>query len=556
VTVRKRIPGSTTTEIPWLTVSDIREKTRENGYYFDRKAANKIIHFFEHQIRHVQGELGGQLVVLERWQKRFLRRAFGWMNETGARVVRELWIEIPRKNGKSFLASGLALYLFLADKEPGCRVVCAAADTDQASQVYDVAYGNVIMNRKILDRVGKPYQQKMRRRNKVDQLAVISSRASTKHGSNLHGVIIDEVHVHPDRELIDVLVTSTSSRRQPMTVYLTTAGEIGENAGWELHQYGQMVLDREIEDHSFYAVIYGADENDDWTDEEVWYKANPNLGVSKKLDYMRTQCGKAKMKTSRENKFKQLELNIWTEQSTRWIPMVRFDQCPKEIDYQSLLKQDCFVGLDLASTTDMASVCFLFPTESATFEDDNDTVILSHNYQAIWKYYLPEGRLELVARKYKAMYEAWRDQGVLTLTPGDIIDYSFIRQELIDASGIYNLREIAADPWNATQLLTQLSEVDGFQVVPWRQGFATMSAPSKEFEALVLSRRLNHGGNPIFRWNVKSCAKKEDAAGNIKPDKEKSANKIDGVVSCINALGRAMVHVDYNIYDHRGLKTI
>lgn len=267
----------------------IRRLCRKKKFFWSHRLGNRAVKFAENQITHVKGEFAGRALRLERWQRRMIRRIFGWINLDGTRVTREVYIEIPRKNGKSFLGAFFALYLLFADNEPGAEVVSAAADTEQAALVYDVAKQIVIHNRK-LSSLARTYKRSMAVYKSASKYMVLSADAFTKHGKNLSGIIFDELHAQPDRELVDVLTTSTSARKQPLTVYLTTAGYDRNSICWEKHEYARRILEGVIEDYQFYPVIYGASREDDWTSEETWYKANPNLGVSKRIEYMRAEC--------------------------------------------------------------------------------------------------------------------------------------------------------------------------------------------------------------------------------------------------------------------------
>lgn len=556
-------------DLPWMTVKEIRDICRKEGFYFSKQKGDRIVLFFETQIRHVEGELGRQLIKLEKWQRRKMRRAFGWQQKvprpegvygplprSGSwrfqRVVNEIWLEIPRKNGKSLVASGICLYLLLADSEKGAKVVCAAAEKEQAKQIYKVCYQNVVYNNNFLKKVGEPYLNTISVPKTSSELNILTSKAKTKHGLNLSGIAIDEVHVHPSRELIDVLNTGTSARHQPLTLYTTTAGEIGDNIGYELHNYALMILNREHVDYNFFPIIYAADPLDDWTDREVWKKANPNLGAGKHMAYMEKRFKKAQGSLAAAASFKQLELNIWGEQSTKWIILRRWRENKRDFKLEDVKHLDCFVGVDLSSTTDMTSIVYLFCDVNAGVSEEG-YINLDCVYKVLPFFWLPEDRLITDTEKVTKLYKEWHRKGHLQITEGETVDYNVMRKHLSDFRDILNIHAVVLDRWNATQFARDIAEVDGHNVIAWGQGFASMNSPTKEIEALYRARKLHHDGHPILEYNAKCARIKKDPSGNWKIDKEKSRGKVDGLVALANALGVAMKTNAYNVYNERGL---
>lgn len=522
-------------------------KWREK-YYFDWKKARNAIKFFETELYHYKGDCAGTTLKLENWQHRLIKRVFGWRRrENGTRKYRVVYIEVPRKNGKSFLASGFGLFLLFADGEPGAEIVSAAADREQARNVFDTARQMVLMNPKLAE-YGSVYQKVISVPTTASTYKVISAEAFSKHGLNLHGVILDELHVQPSRELLDVLKTSTSSRKQPLQVYATTAGHDKNSICWEYHEYAQAILDGEIEDESFYPCLFAAREpegNKDplwWAKEKIWYEANPNLGISKTVEYMREEAEKAQKLPGYENTFKRLELNIWTEQSTRWMPISVWDNCKEQYKLEDLKGQVCFAGLDLSSTTDISAFAMLFRDKEGVYRP----------WVHMWT---PEDSMVLRSAKERALFEKFIKEGWLTLQKGAVVDYDVIRETIKSRAQEYKIKEIAIDRWNAQQIATQL-EGDGLTVSFFGQGFASMSAPTKDFGKLLKEEKFKHNGNALLREMLKNITVTEDPAGNIKPDKSKSGSRIDGIVAIIMALGRAIVHKDVKtIYNRRGLIT-
>jgi len=525
------------------TLTQLRKEFAD--YYFDRDEANRVIRFFERELTHQLGDLAGQPFKLEQWQRYILRHFFGWKHrETGLRKYKVLYLEVPRKNGKSILAAGLGLYLTDADREPAARVVCFALNEEQAKEaVFDVAREMVYANAKLNKRI-KPYTKTMVAMHSASRFQLLSGSKRGKHGKNLSAMIGDEVHEWENREVMDALRTSMVTRSQPVEIYLTTAGFDKNSLCYELHEYCMDIQEGELDDPTFFGKIYAADAEDDWTDPKTWAKANPNLGVSVRLDFLRDECAKAKRLPTYENTFKRLHLNIWTEQDTRWIPIEKWDACKAEIREDMLVGRDCYVGVDLSATQDMTAVVLLFPF----FEIDE--------YIVKPFYFIPQDTLELRKTREKALYEKWIREGFLHTTPGGTTDYTFIEHKIItEWPLIYNIKKVSLDQWNATQTSVNLKN-NGAPVEFWGQGFISMNSPCKKFSDLVIDKRIKHDGHPVLRFNVKNVQIQTDPAGNLKPAKDKSKGKIDGVIGILNALGRALLESRASIYDNSGIRTV
>lgn len=518
-------------------------KAEFEKYYFDHVAARRVVRFFEQELKHVKGEASGQPFKLEPWQYKMLRRLFGWKHrESKLRKYRTLYLEIPRKNGKSALCSGLALYCLDADKEQGAEVIAAAADSDQAAIVYQTAREMVQANPKMIQRI-KTYRRSMAVWQTGSSFKVISSIANTKHGLNLSAFILDELHAQLDRELVDVLATSMAYRAQPLQVFATTAGYDKNSICWEYHDYAVKIKEGVINDPTFLAVIYAADPEDNWRDEKTWYKANPNLGKTVKLEFLREQCKKACEVIAYENTFKRLHLNLWTEQDSRWIPIESWDACKENFTIDDFKDRDCIVGIDLATTTDVTAVVAVFPFDDGTFK-------------AFPTFYIPEDSIARRVKKDRIPYDVWVKTGKVIATPGAVCDYDFIRADLNKMREQFNIEEIVIDRWNATQLATQL-QGDDFEVVFFGQGYMSMAAPTKELNSLIISHKFKHNGNEVLRWMAQNVAIEQDAAGNTKPSKRKSKEKIDGIVAILNALGRLIVKQNKtSAYLDRGIVTL
>ena len=493
----------------------------------ERRTADDVVKFWRSCLTHVKGPLAGKPFIPDEWQVRdIIRPLFGTHRPDGLRQYRTAYVEISRKNGKSTIAAAIALYLLLADQEQGAEVISAAADREQASIVFDIARG-MVSNSPLLQSRCKIYRKEIVVPSTNSRYRSISADAYTKHGLNCHGIIFDEVHAQPDRELWDVLTTSTGARLQPLTFAITTAGYDRDSLCWELHEYATRVRDGVVIDPTFLPVLYGAAESDDWKAESTWRKANPGYGISVTREYFAQAAAEAQAVPAREQTFRRLHLCQWTESVTRWLSVDRWDSCRGDYGPDDLLGCPCYAGLDLASTTDLAALSLVFPGE------DGVSRLLTY----FWAPQEAERRRE---RENRVRIAEWARAGHIELTPGDVIDYERIRVKLNELGERYQIKEVAIDRWNATHLVTLL-QGDGFNVIAFGQGYTSMTAPTKELESLVLSSRLQHDGNPVLRWNVANAVVEQDAAGNVKPSKRRSSEKIDGVVATVMALGRAML---------------
>jgi phage terminase large subunit-like protein len=510
-------------------------------FWFDKRAADLAVAFFERLLVHSKGEWAGQPFALQPWQRDdIIRPLFGWKRADGTRKYRRAYIEIPRKNGKSTLSAGLALYLLFADSEPGAEVYSAAADTDQARIVFEEAQ-RMVESSPALSKFGQVYKRSIIVPSAGATYRVISADAHTKHGFNAHGIVFDELHAQPNRDLYDVLNTSTGARRQPMMIMITTAGYDRESICYEQHEYARQVSTGIIDDPTFFAYIAGAEDDDDWTSPVTWAKANPGLGVTIKTDYLETECKRAQASPAYQNTFRRLHLNQWTSQDERWLDMAAWNACSQPLP--DLTGRDCYAGLDLASTTDIAALSLVFPP----VEDGEPYWIKPF----LW---VPEAALIDRARRDRVPYDAWTRDGYMIHTPGNVIDYDYIVDTITEQGKQYNIQEIAFDRWGATLVSQRLTDL-GFEMVQFGQGYASMSSPMKEFHRLVLEQRLAHGGHPVLRWMADNVVARQDAAGNVKPDKERSRSKIDGIVATIMGLDRAVRHAP-SVYDERGVLTL
>lgn len=517
----------------------------DRGLQFDEDVAHKLLKFFA-RCKHSKGEWAGQPLILEPWQQFVIGSLFAWKREDGLRRFRTGYIEVARKNGKTtaFLAA-TGLYLLLADGEPGAEIYSAATKRDQArishAEATRMAKASPLI-RKIVNIV----RDNIHIMDTASKFEPLGADSDTMDGLNVHGALIDEIHAHKTSGVWDVLETATGSRRQPLTVAVTTAGYDRQSLCWNLHEYTEKVLTNTIQDDSWFGIIYTLDEDDEWEDEDVWVKANPNLGICKKRDDMRRLAEKAKEMPSRLNAFQRLHLNIWTQAETKWIPREHWDECGTAVDADGLRGRIAYGGLDLASTADIAAWVLVFPPQ-----------VEQEPYQVLCRFFIPEWAMHERTRKDRVPYEAWVRQGYIAATPGNVIDYDFILAQIDEDMQAYDIQEVAFDAWGASRIQTQLMELGGEDfLVQFYQGYKSMSPAMKELEKVILGHQLAHSNNPVLTWMADNLVVRQDPAGNIKPDKEKSTEKIDGMVALVMALDRSVRHEapKRSVYEDRGLE--
>lgn len=519
------------------------------GAWFDEEAVTRVERFFG-LLRQTKGRWRGTRFDLLPWQVWYiLRPIFGWKHPDGTRIVRTAWIEIPRKNGKSTLSSGLALYLLAADREAGGEVYAAAGDRDQARIVFDAASEMAQGSKALRDRL-QILRSIIRFPRTGSFFRALSREALSKHGLNVSGAVIDEVHVHRTRDLIDVIETGTGSRDQPLIIFITTAdaGEEGSIYA-EKREYLENVVSGRIQDPTFYGVVYGLDESEDWTTPEAATKANPGIDVTVKRDYIARKVQQAQSSPGLQNTIKRLHFNIRTKQTTRWLDLDAWDSNAGLTDLEALKGKECYGGLDLSATSDLTALELIFPEVE---HDDQGPIhhVVSH-------FWLPEGSVEHLVRTTKIPYDHWIRQGFIHMTEGQAIDYDKVIDQISKIAGTHHLRSIGYDPWNAHQTVNDLRG-KGFSMNPIRQGFASLSPPSKELERLIVRKRLRHGGHPVLRWMADVVEVKQDGEGNIKPVKPsraKSSKRIDGIVALVMAIDQMSARDNRrSVYEERGVE--
>lgn len=523
-----------------------------NGCWFNTAAATRVCTFFEKFLRHSKGQQwAGEPFKLLKWQMdEVVKPLFGWMREDGTRRYRTAYIEIPKKNGKSTMCAGFALYGLVGDDEPGSEVYSAAASRDQASIVYREAASMVKSSPSLYKRIDLTESQKHMADARTNSwYKALSADVGTNEGLNIHFLIMDEMHAQKDDKFWSALMYGGAARRQPLQIIITTAGVDEESLCYEYHTKAMQVMRGTLQEDHFFAYVCSAEwaieaaEKEDkeacWRDPKVWRDANPSLGHTITEDSFQEAFKEATNSPRFENDFKRYRLNIWTQQEERWLPLDHWAACGEAFDADDLHGQICYAGLDLASTSDLCAFVLYFPAYGNT---------------ALPIFWVPEDTVKTLAEKGDTSYDMWVKQGFLRTTEGNVTDYDVIRRDINELSELFDIQEIAIDRWNSSHLQTQLI-TDGFEIVPFGQGMASMSAPSKELERLIIGHEIRHGNHPVLTWNVGNVAAQRDAADNIKPSKAKSKKKIDGVVALIMALGRAMVRPEDtgSVYNTRGI---
>lgn len=524
--------------IPWPECPP-KIKTPEpdelRGARFDPSRVDKVLKAFG-RLRHTQGQWAGRALKPDPWEVAYIiAPVFGWVqkNDYGVwvRVIRRVYIDVPRKNGKTTLAGGIAIFLTAGDNEAGAQVYAVASGRDQARYCFDPV-------KQLAERSPalRPFVRALASRvvhvPSGSYFAVVSKMADLLHGANVHGAVVDELHVHKTPDLVEAVETGTGSRTQPLIVIITTADDGRRTTIYaRKREYVEQLARRVLRDATQYGVVFAADEDDDPFAESTWKKANPGYGVSPSREYLKQAATEAQSSPADLAKFLRLHLGLRTKQQTRYIEMSAWDANASIVDEKALAGRRAFGGLDLASTSDLMALCWLFPDGTGGFD-------------VLWRIWTPEENVPRLDKRTAGAASLWVRQGLIIATPGNVADYGYVRNQAHTDLDTFAVEEIAYDPWNATQLVTELTG-DGAPMVQLRQGFASLSSPTKELQRLVLEGTperpmLRHGGNPVARWAADNLAVAMDPAGNVKPDKANSGDKIDPVAALVNALARAL----------------
>jgi len=510
-------------------LDDLKESHKKDAtYYFNLERADQACKYVE-RFPHIKGKWAGTKIRLEPWQIFIVCCVFGWLHKSSdLRRYRTVYIEVPRKNAKSTLSSAIGLIMAFLDDEGGAEVYSAATTRDQAKIVFNDAQGMARKSPEFLHHKGvKVIAHNMHQLQTASKFEALSAEGNSLDGLNVHCGIIDELHAHKTRIVFDVIETATGSREQSLLWLITTAGSNRAGICYEQRTYLTKILSGVHEDDSYFGIIYTIDDDDDWTDPDVWAKANPNYDVSIYPEDIARLCKKAQQMPSAQNNFLTKRLNVWVNADTAWMDMRAWDRCGDPmLDVTDFAGQPCWVPLDLATRVDIAAMM-------QVFEKDG------HIY-AFGRYYLPE---ETIENNVNSQYEGWQIEGRLIATPGNSIDFGYIEEDLKGISSEYELREVPYDPFQATQFQTRMT-AEGFPMVEMRPTVLNFSEPMKELEALVLAGKFHHDGDPILTWMVSNVVCHMDQKDNIYPRKERPENKIDGVVALLMAINRIMVKQD------------
>ena len=514
--------------------------------HYDKAKADRAVKFIEN-LRHTKAKWAGKRFWLLPWQETLVRDIFGTVKEDGTRQFRTAYVEICKKVGKSELAAAIALYLLYAYNEPSAEVYGAAADRQQASIVFDVAKRMVELTPALLKRskiMGAT--KRIVNYSNAGIYQVLSADVGNKHGFSVSGLVFDEIHNQPNRNLYDVLTKGSSdARANPLHFIITTAGNDRNSIAFELHTKALDILNGRREDPTFYPVVYGLADDEDWTDEKNWYKVNPSLGYTVEIDRLRDAFREAQQNPADEVTFRWLRLNQWVSSTVAWIPDQIYALGNEAIDMESLKGRECYGGLDLSSSGDITAFVLVFPPHNG-----------KEKYVILPFFWVPQDTIPLRVRRTSVPYDKWQAQGYLMATEGNVIHYGFIEKFIDDLGKIYNIKEIAYDRWGAVEM-TQALEGMGFTVVPFGQGFSSMSPPTKRFYELLMEGKMVHGAHPVLRWMAGNVVVDTDPAGNIKVTKRRSPDKVDGIVAAIMALDRCIRHEENtgSVYDDpdRGL---
>jgi len=535
-----------------LFLPDYNPEAQAGDCKFEGDCASRVVDFFSMFLKHDKGIWAGKPFELLPYQVSIVANLYGWIRPDKSRRYRSALVELPRKTGKSHLAAGLALYHLIGDSEQGGEVVVAASTRDQASIVFGIAK-RFVERDETLSKHCKIYRNAITVESTGSTMKAISSDSGTAHGLNCSACVMDELHVwtKPDaRQLFEALVTSQGARRQPINISITTAGTAEPTLWRDMHNYAKQVQDDIVSDGSFLPAIWAAKKDEPWDCPEVWKRVNPALGVTVQQDFYERECEKAKALPSYANAFRRLYLNQPTESLDRWLSMEKYDECEPRMSLEELAGRKCYAGLDLSTTLDLTSLVLVFPRT----EDEGG------GYDVLPYFFVPSDNMHKRQRDDHVPYVDWAndENKYIIQTQGDVVDYQYIRQKINDLGVMYDIKEVAIDRWNATQVAIWLQE-DGFEVAFFGQGYRSMSAPSKELEANIMGKRFRHGGHPVMRWNFSVVANEEDAAGNIKPSKKRSHERIDSVVASIMAIGRAIASTGddgESVYENKGLELL
>jgi len=500
------------------------------GIWFDVDVANTWLDFFPAVLKHSKGKWAGKPFELLTWEKFVIWNLFGFKREDGTRRFRTSYIRIAKKNGKTTLAAGIGLGLMVVDGEAGAEIYSAATKMEQAKLSWDEAK-KMVRKSPDLQKYVTEYANELIMPSTESKFVPLGADAKTLDGPNPHGILIDELHAHKSSDVWDILTQGTDAREQPLLFAVTTSGYNINGIAHDQDVYLINILEGIYEDDSYFGVIYTLDEGDDWQDEKNWYKANPGLGVCIKLDSMREKFRKAVRSIGEQNAFLCKRMNLWTTQQKKFIDMNAWAKCGGVIDIDTLIGKPCLNAVDMSTCKDITADLKLFDLP------DGKTFIHT-------RFYCPKDTAIKRSNEDKVPYLKWAAEGWITLTDGNVIDHEFIRGQIRKDHQTYNVEAMAFDPWNFESDRQELIKpTDGSQpldeskIIEFKQTIANMSAPTKEVESNILSGKYVHNNNPVLTWMMNNVAVYTDPNENIRPVKNKSFERIDGVVALIMATG-------------------
>jgi len=520
-----------------------KSKGDDYPYYFDEDEAYHVFDFFQY-CKHSKGEWAGNAIELEPWQMFIIAQVFGWRaKETGLRRFRVVYIEVPRKNGKTTFTAAIGLYQMVAEGEMGAEIYSVASKKDQARIVFDEAK-NMVRASKALQEEIEPLAHNLNCLRFMSKFQPLGKNANSLDGLNVQLSIHDELHAWKDEGLYSVMETATGSRRHPIIWNITTAGFDKSLYCYELHQYTRKVLNGTIDDDTHFGIIYTVDEGDDWKKQSTWEKANPNWGVSVKPDDMERLCKKAEEITSNQNAFLCKRLNIWTSQESRWLDMDSWNACNEPLEMVDLVNEQCVLGLDLSTSTDICACVYVFLTKQ-------------NELKLYCRFFLPEDAIYKKSGIERSLYDRWVRDGWLITTEGRTLDYDVVQEDIETHAEKFNISHVAFDPWNASQITKHL-EKKGFNMVQVRQGVYTLNDPCKMLEKFILAKAVIHGNNPVLTWMADNVVVKYDDNNNITPSKKKSLQKIDGISATVTAMSifKGDIEPKKSVYSQRGIRML
>ena len=535
----KKVAGKSEIAAVQRYVND-KKRALDCGFYLDTKAGEKAINFIQ-KLKHTKGKWAGKFLLLEPWQKFIVFNLFAWRKADGTRRFRYAYVEVARKNGKTALAAGIALYMLFAEKEPRAEVYSVATVKDQAKLCFNDSVA--IVKQTSLSQRMRVFRDSILYEQLGAYFKPLSSDDGIHDGYSPYCVIVDEYHAHKDNGMLDVMRSGMAARTQPLVFIITTAGFNKNYPCYAYRQNAKNVMNGIVEDDSLFAIIFEMDAEDDWTDPQCWAKANPNLGISVDYEYLAGEVKDAQNRPEAVRGVKTKNLNMWVDAETTWILDEMWQKCSGSLTLADVEGCKCWGGLDLSNISDITAFVLLF-------EIDDKLALVP-------KFWIPEDKLQEKIAKENVGFAEWVQKGYVTVTPGNILDYDYVKADILNLAEKYDVSSIAYDRWNSSQTIIQLQD-EGLEMSPFGQGYGSMSAPSKEFEKMVLAGKIEHFGNPVLRWMLASTAIQTDPAGNIKPDKRKSSQKIDGIVASIMALGEMMTakaKEEKNPYQSRGMRS-